>query len=71
MENFIDVRNLLSAGADKITINTAAVMNPDLINQVTDKTGRQCIVVAVDVKKLTKIILFSHMVEENELILKL
>ena len=51
VKNFIDVRNLLSAGADKITINTAAVMNPDLINQVTDKTGRQCIVVAIDAKK--------------------
>ena len=52
VKNFIDVRDLLSAGADKITINTAAVMNPDLINQVTDKIGRQCIVVAVDVKKI-------------------
>ena len=52
VKDFIDVRDLLSAGADKITINTAAVMNPNLINQVTDKVGRQCIVVAVDVKKI-------------------
>ena len=52
VKNFNDVRDLLSAGADKITINTAAVMNPNLINQVTDKVGRQCIVVAVDVKKI-------------------
>ncbi len=52
VKNFNDVRDLLSAGADKITINTAAVLNPNLINQVTDKIGRQCIVVAVDVKKI-------------------
>ena len=46
---FSDVRDLLSAGADKVTINTAAVANPELINEVTDKIGRQCIVVAVDI----------------------
>ena len=51
VKSFGDVRDLLSAGADKVTINTAAVANPDLINEVTDKIGRQCIVVAVDIKK--------------------
>ena len=51
VRSFGDVRDLLSAGADKVTINTAAVANPDLINEVTDKIGRQCIVVAVDIKK--------------------
>ena len=51
VRSFNDVRDLLSAGADKVTINTAAVANPDLINEVTDKIGRQCIVVAVDIKK--------------------
>ena len=51
VKSFSDVRDLLSAGADKVTINTAAVANPDLINEVTDKIGRQCIVVAVDIKK--------------------
>ena len=61
VKDFIDVRDLLSAGADKITINTAAVMNPDLINQVTDKIGRQCIVVAVDVKKIDEdYFVFTH-----------
>ena len=61
VKNFFDVRDLLSAGADKITINTAAVMNPDLINQVTDKIGRQCIVVAVDVKKINDdYFVFTH-----------
>ena len=51
VKSFSDVRDLLSAGADKVTINTAAVAHPSLINEVTDKIGRQCIVVAVDVKK--------------------
>ena len=51
VKSFSDVRDLLSAGADKVTINTAAVANPALINEVTDKIGRQCIVVAVDIKK--------------------
>ena len=49
VKSFSDVRALLSAGADKVTINTAAVANPNLINEVTDKIGRQCIVVAVDI----------------------
>ena len=53
VKSFSDVRDLLSAGADKVTINTAAVANPELINEVTDKIGRQCIVVAVDIKKST------------------
>ena len=42
---------IVTLSADKVTINTAAVANPDLINEVTDKIGRQCIVVAVDIKK--------------------
>jgi len=51
--SFADVQDLLNAGADKVAINSAAVNNPDLINEVTSKTGRQCIVVAMDVKKLS------------------
>ena len=47
----MDVHNLLNAGADKVTINSAAVENPNLINEITNKTGRQCIVAAIDVKK--------------------
>ena len=59
--NFNDVRDLLSVGADKVTINTAAVSNPDIINNVTDRIGRQCIVVAVDVKRLNNdYIIFTH-----------
>ncbi len=46
-----DVRRLLNAGADKVSINTAAIQNPDLINEAAAKVGSQCIVVAIDAKK--------------------
>ncbi len=46
-----DVRDLLNAGADKVSINTAAVANPDLVSQASGKVGSQCIVVAVDAKR--------------------
>ena len=46
-----DVRRLLNAGADKISINTAAVQNPDLVREASGKVGNQCIVVAIDAKK--------------------
>ncbi len=48
-----DVRKLLLAGADKISINTSAVKNPDLIRQASEKFGSQCIVVAIDAKTVT------------------
>ena len=61
VSNFNDVRDLLSVGADKVTINTAAVSNPNIINDVTDKIGRQCIVIAVDVKKIdNEYFVFTH-----------
>ena len=47
-----DIRDLLRAGADKISINTAAVKNPELISQASERFGRQCIVVAIDAKKV-------------------
>ncbi len=47
-----DIHNLLRAGADKVSINTAAVENPDLITQASQKLGSQCIVVAIDAKKV-------------------
>ena len=47
-----DVSALLNAGADKVAINSAAVKNPDLINQLSSKFGNQCIVVAIDAKKV-------------------
>jgi imidazole glycerol-phosphate synthase subunit HisF len=46
-----DVRNLLNAGADKVSINTAAVLSPELVAQASAKVGSQCIVVAVDAKR--------------------
>jgi cyclase len=46
-----DVQRLLNAGADKVSINTAAVQNPRLVNEVTSRYGSQCIVVAVDAKR--------------------
>ena len=46
-----DISNLLLAGADKVSINTAAVTNQNLINESAKKFGSQCIVVAVDAKK--------------------
>jgi len=48
-----DVRKLLLAGADKVSINTAAVQNPDLVARAADKLGNQCIVVAIDAKRVS------------------
>jgi len=47
-----DIRQLLSAGADKVSINTAAVQNPDLIRAAAEKFGSQCVVVAIDAKRV-------------------
>ena len=44
------IRNLLNAGADKVSINSAAVKNPDFVKDASDKCGNQCIVVAIDAK---------------------
>ena len=49
-----DVRNLLLAGADKVSINTAAITNPLFVKEAADKFGSQCIVVALDAKKINK-----------------
>jgi cyclase len=47
-----DVRRLLNAGADKVSINTSAVQNPQLIQDAADRYGSQCIVVAIDAKRV-------------------
>lgn len=47
-----DIRALLSAGADKVGINSAAVKNPEFVKQAADKFGCQCIVVAIDAKRV-------------------
>src|SRR5215211_7833758 len=48
-----DIRELLSAGADKVSINTAAISSPDLIDTGAHMFGRQCIVIAVDARRET------------------
>ncbi len=48
-----DVRTLLLAGADKVGINTAAVKNPELVAEAAEKFGDQCIVVAIDAKRVS------------------
>src|SRR5271154_7271489 len=49
-----DVRTLLASGADKVSINTAAVQNRRFVKEAADKFGDQCIVVAIDAKKASK-----------------
>ncbi len=48
-----DIRCMLNAGADKVGINSAAVFNPEFVKQAADKFGSQCIVVAIDAKKVS------------------
>ena len=49
-----DVRRMLNAGADKVAINTAAVFNPEFVKEASDRVGSQCIVVAIDAKKVSE-----------------
>ncbi|MFC3073884.1 imidazole glycerol phosphate synthase subunit HisF [Shinella pollutisoli] len=49
-----DIRKLLLAGADKVSINSAAVANPDFVAEAADKFGNQCIVVSIDSKKVSQ-----------------
>ena len=46
-----DIRRLLNAGADKVSMNSSAVARPDLVSEASDKYGSQCIVVAIDAKQ--------------------
>ena len=48
-----DVRRLLNAGADKVSINTTAVTNPEVVKEAADRYGSQCIVVAIDAKQVS------------------
>jgi cyclase len=47
-----DIRNLLNSGADKVAINTAAVQNPEFVRNAAERFGSQCIVVAIDAKRV-------------------
>lgn len=49
-----DIRRMLNAGADKVGINSAAVFNPDFVREAAEKFGSQCIVVAIDAKKVSQ-----------------
>ena len=57
-----DIRNLLNAGADKVSINSAAVYDPDFVRAAADRFGSQCIVVAIDAKRIApnKWDIFTH-----------
>ena len=50
MRTLEDIRKMLNAGADKVSLNTSAITNPDLISEASAKFGNQCIVVAIDAK---------------------
>jgi imidazole glycerol-phosphate synthase subunit HisF len=49
-----DIRKLLNAGADKVSINTAAVFNPEFVREAAERFGSQCIVVAIDAKRVSE-----------------
>ena len=49
-----DIRTMLNAGADKVSINTAAVFNPEFVGEAAARFGSQCIVVAIDAKQVSK-----------------
>jgi len=52
ISNVSDIRNLLNAGADKVSLNTSAVNEPGLVRQAANRFGSQCIVVAIDAKRV-------------------
>ena len=49
-----DIRNMLNAGADKVSINSAAITNPEFVREAAEKFGSQCIVIAIDAKKVSE-----------------
>ena len=51
IQSLENIKNLLRAGADKVSINSAAVRSPDFINRASDRFGKQCIVVAIDARR--------------------
>ncbi|MDD5492180.1 MAG: imidazole glycerol phosphate synthase subunit HisF [bacterium] len=51
IRNIDDIRTLLKSGADKVSMNTAAVENPKLVKEASDRFGSQCVVVAIDAKR--------------------
>ncbi len=61
VRNVDDIRKLLLSGADKVSINTAAVNNPEFVKEASNKFGAQCIVVAIDAKRANnRFEIFTH-----------
>jgi len=62
VRELLDIRNLLLAGADKVSINSAAVKRPEFVSDAAEKFGSQCIVVAIDAKQISpeKFEIFTH-----------
>lgn len=60
-----DISNLLKAGADKVSINTAGLNNPDLIKKASEEFGNQCIVVAIDAKQVLRKVNNPNVVSNN------
>ena len=54
IRNVQNIREMLLAGADKVSLNTAAILNPNIIDEASEKFGNQCIVVAIDAKQRGK-----------------
>lgn len=52
IRTFEDMRDALNAGADKVSVNSAAVSNPGMITECAERFGRQCVIVAIDAKKV-------------------
>ena len=52
LRNVENIRDMLNAGADKVSLNTAAILNPELVKEAATKFGNQCIVVAIDAKRV-------------------
>src|SRR6056297_3533529 len=50
-----DIRTMLNAGADKVSINTAAIHDPELVRRASERFGAQCIVVAIDAKRVADV----------------
>ena len=67
LRNLEDIRTMLNAGADKVSLNTSALLNPKLISDASNKFGNQCSVVAVDAKKISdkKWRVFTHGVRND------
>ncbi len=66
IETLSDVRKMLLVGADKISINTSAVHTPELISQIANSYGSQCVVVSIDAKKVKdKYFVFSEAGQKN------